>query len=53
MSNDPMTYIVFGVEGLAFYFNSQNAANPKGYSYYNYGSAKHTLLIFPDYDKRV
>lgn len=39
MSNDPMTYIVFGVEGLAFYFNSQNAANPKGYSYYNYGSA--------------
>ena len=46
MSNDPMTYIVFGVEGLAFYFNSQNAANPKGYSYYNYGSAKTHFINF-------
>ncbi len=46
MSNDPMTYIVFGVEGLAFYFNSQNAANAKGYSYYNYGSAKTHFINF-------
>ena len=44
--NDPMEYIVFGVEGLAFSFTDLSDNNSKGYSYYSYGSDKNQFINF-------
>lgn len=44
--NDPMEYIVFGVEGLAFSFTHPGEENTKGYSYYSYRSAKKHFIDF-------
>lgn len=44
--NDPMEYIVFGVEGLAFSSDQQNADGAKGYSFYSYGSDQNQFLNF-------
>ena len=41
-----MEYIVFGVEGLAFSFIHPDQENPKGYSYYSYGSDKNQFINF-------
>ena len=46
LSNNPMEYIVFGVEGLAFSFIHPDQENPKGYSYYSYGSDKNQFINF-------
>lgn len=46
LPNDPMEYIVFGVEGLAFSFTDLNDDNSKGYSYYSYGSDKNQFINF-------
>ncbi len=46
LPNDPMEYIVFGVEGLAFSFDNPDEHNSKGYSYYSYGSDKSQLINF-------
>lgn len=46
MPNDPMEYIVFGVDGLAFSFNTPADENQKNYSYYSYTSAKNHLVDF-------
>ena len=40
LPNNPMEYIVFGVEGLAFSFTDSEQETPKGYSFYSYGSDK-------------
>lgn len=44
--NNPMEYIVFGVEGLAFSFAEQNQAYGRGYSFYSYGSDKNQFINF-------
>lgn len=44
--NDPMEYIVFGVEGLAFSSDQQNADGTKGYNFYSYGSDQNQFLNF-------
>ena len=44
--NDPMEYIVFGVEGLAFSFSGAGQDNPKGYSFYSYGADKKQFINF-------
>lgn len=46
LPNDPMEYIVFGVEGLAFSFDDPDSDNTKGYSYYSYGTDKSQLINF-------
>ncbi len=46
LPNNPMEYIVFGVEGLAFSFIHPDQENPKGYSYYSYGSDKNQFINF-------
>lgn len=46
LPNDPMEYIVFGVEGLAFSFDDPDSGNTKGYSYYSYGADKSQLINF-------
>lgn len=46
LPNDPMEYIVFGVEGLAFSFDNPDSDNTKGYSYYSYGADKSQLINF-------
>ncbi len=46
LPNDPMEYIVFGVEGLAFSFSGAGQDNPKGYSFYSYGSDKKQFINF-------
>lgn len=46
LPNDPMEYIVFGVEGLAFSFDDPDSDNTKGYSYYSYGADKSQLINF-------
>ena len=46
LPNDPMEYIVFGVEGLAFSFDDPDSDNTKGYSYYSYGADKNQLINF-------
>ena len=44
--NNPMEYIVFGVEGLAFSFTEQDQAYRRGYSFYSYGSDKNQFINF-------
>lgn len=44
--NNPMEYIVFGVEGLAFSFPEHDQANGRGYSFYSYGSDKNQFINF-------
>ena len=46
LPNDPMEYIVFGVEGLAFAFEDDNVEDPKGYSSYSYSSDESQILDF-------
>lgn len=46
LPNDPMEYIVFGVEGLAFSFDDPDSDNTKEYSYYSYGADKSQLINF-------
>ena len=46
LPNDPMEYIVFGVEGLAFSFIDPDQDNTKGYSFYSYGSDKNQFINF-------
>ena len=46
LPNDPMEYIVFGVEGLAFSFDDPDSDDAKGYSYYSYGADKSQLINF-------
>lgn len=46
LPNDPMEYIVFGVEGLAFAFEDDNVEDPKGYSSYSYSSDESQMLDF-------
>lgn len=46
MTKDPMEYLVFGVDGLAFSFNSSSDDTKKNYSYYSYTSAKNHLVDF-------
>lgn len=46
ITNDPMEYIVFGVDGLAFSFHSSPDAVRKNYSYYSYTSVKNQLIDF-------
>lgn len=40
LPNNPMDYIVFGIEGLTFSFLQNNEDSSKNYSYYNYGAVK-------------
>ena len=44
--NNPMEYIVFGVEGLAFSFPEHDLAYGRGYSFYSYGSDKNQFINF-------
>lgn len=44
--NNPMEYIVFGVEGLAFSFTEHDRAYGRGYSFYSYGSDKNQFINF-------
>lgn len=44
--NNPMEYIVFGVEGLAFSFPKHDQAYGRGYSFYSYGSDKNQFINF-------
>lgn len=44
--NNPMEYIVFGVEGLAFSFAEHDQAYGRGYSFYSYGSDKNQFINF-------
>lgn len=46
MTNDPMEYLVFGVDGLAFSFHSSPDSVKKNYSYYNYTSINNQLIDF-------
>ncbi|TCL61093.1 AraC-like DNA-binding protein [Kineothrix alysoides] len=46
MTNDPMEYIVFGVDGLAFSFEHMKEEGRKNYSYYSYTSSKNHLVDF-------
>ena len=46
LTSDPMEYIVFGVDGLAFSFDDLSENAPKNYSYYSYTSAKNHLVDF-------
>lgn len=46
VTNDPMEYIVFGVDGLAFSFDNPKEESQKNYSYYSYTSAKNHLVDF-------
>ena len=46
LPNDPMEYIVFGVEGLAFSFSRPQNDDAKGYSFYSYGSIKKQFINF-------
>ena len=46
LPNDPMEYIVFGVEGLAFSFSHPQGDDAKGYSFYSYGSIKKHFINF-------
>lgn len=44
--NNPMEYIVFGVEGLAFSFPEHDQAYGRGYSFYSYSSDKNQFINF-------
>lgn len=46
LPNNPMDYIVFGIEGLTFSFLQNNEDSSKNYSYYNYGAVKHHFINF-------
>ena len=46
LPNNPMEYIVFGVEGLAFSFNDPDQDGTQGYSFYSYGSDKNQFINF-------
>ncbi len=47
MTHNPMEYIVFGVDGLAFSFhNRKNEENRKNYSHYSYTSSQNRLVDF-------
>ena len=46
LPNDPMEYIVFGVEGLAFSFSQPQDDDARGYSFYSYGSIKKHFINF-------
>ena len=46
LANNPMEYIVFGVEGLAFSFTEPDLHGTKGYSYYSYHSDKKQFINF-------
>lgn len=46
MTNNPMEYIVFGVDGLAFSFHGKNPDNGKNYSHYNYTSSQNRLVDY-------
>lgn len=46
MTNDPMEYIVFGVDGLAFSFADAKDDTQKNYGFYSYTSAKNHLVDF-------
>lgn len=44
--SDPMEYIVFGVEGLAFSSDLSNGNSSKGYNHYSYGSDQNPFINF-------
>lgn len=46
MTNNPMEYIVFGVDGLAFSFHNKNEDVPKNYSHYSYTSSRNRLVDY-------
>lgn len=46
MLNNPMEYIVFGVDGVAFSFDGNDEETQKNYSYYSYTSSKNHLVDF-------
>lgn len=46
MTNNPMEYIVFGVDGLAFSFHNKNEDAPKNYSHYSYTSSRNRLVDY-------
>ena len=46
LPNNPMEYIVFGVDGLAFSFADPDQEDIKGYSFYSYGSDKNQFINF-------
>ena len=46
LPNNPMEYIVIGVEGLAFSFNDPNQEKTQGNSFYSYGSDKNQFINF-------
>lgn len=46
LPNDPMEYIVFGVEGLAFSFFQKDDKNMKNYIFYSYGAFKKHFINF-------
>lgn len=45
MTNNPMEYIVFGVDGLAFSFHDKNGSG-KNYSHYSYTSSQNRLVDY-------
>ena len=53
LPNNPMEYIVFGVEGLAFSFNDPDQDGTQGYSFYSYGSDKNQFINFAQLMMRV
>lgn len=46
MTNNPMEYIVFGVDGLAFSFHGKNPDNEKNYNHYSYISSQNHLMDY-------
>lgn len=46
LPNDPMEYIVFGVDGLAFSFSSPDKEEPRNYSYYSYSASQKHFINF-------
>lgn len=46
MTSNPMEYIVFGIDGLAFSFDHSKNDFPRNYSYYSYASAKNHMMDF-------
>ena len=46
LPNNPMEYIVFGVEGLAFAFTESDQDYARGYSFYSYGADKNQFINF-------
>lgn len=46
VNNDPLEYIVFGVDGLSFSFDKPQDDISKNYSYYSYTSSQNHLVSF-------